>query len=110
VTVAPDDSGQVSAPILGGLRGLGRKGASPDESVVRREVCPIRFRATTVAYVLPAAIRQIPVIPTRDKLGAVLERDAIRRLDYDPLVEDDGVYISAIFSIAARSINSVPDL
>ena len=69
------------------MRAAGRRTPPvPEQRVVQREVRPVAPAPLLGAgHVLPAALRQEPVVAAGDELGAVLERDAVRRLDRRPV-------------------------
>src|SRR5688572_3798111 len=60
------------------------------------------FRADDV---LPAAARQEAMIAAADELGAVLQRDAERRLARHPMVEHLRDHIPAISALAHRTVD-----
>jgi hypothetical protein len=61
-------------------------------------------------YILPASIREEPVIAARDEKGPVAERNLEGRLLSLPMRQDTRLRISAVPAVALRAINLIADL
>src|SRR4030081_1027182 len=56
---------------------------------------------------LPAAIGQESVVAAADKLGAVLQRDAVRALHRGPVIDEIGCDVAAVVPLAHRSVDAI---
>ena len=107
VAVAPDHAGEVPAPIS--LVVLGPRGERPEseQGVVRRQVRAHAPRAPLGGDVLPAALREEPLLRARDERGPVGQGDPPRRLPRRPDVANPGPYVVPVPPALLRAVHDV---